>query len=67
MKRFASPAELLDSPGAELGVGSHIRGTVSLVSASSRGESVEAVYGLTIHIADGARPACVAELVVLYS
>jgi acyl dehydratase len=48
-------------------VDSRVRGHVSLVSATERGGKVEAVFGLTIEVEGGARPACVAEVVVLYS
>jgi acyl dehydratase len=48
-------------------VDSHIRGKVTLVSASARRDAIEAVYGLSIDVEGGTRPACVAELVVLYS
>ena len=52
---------------APVPVGSQVRGSVSLTSATPRGDSVEAVFGLTVEIEGGARPACVAELVVLYT
>jgi acyl dehydratase len=52
---------------APVPVDSRIRGTVTLAGASERGASVEAVFGITIEIEGGSRPACVAEMVVLYS
>ncbi|HEY4456912.1 MAG TPA: MaoC family dehydratase [Pseudonocardiaceae bacterium] len=52
---------------APVPVGSRVRGHVSLVSAKPRGESIEAVFGLTVEIEGTERPACVAEAVVLYS
>jgi acyl dehydratase len=52
---------------AAVPVDSRIRGHVSLISAAPRGETVEAVFGLTVEIDGSTRPACVAELVVLYS
>jgi adenylate kinase len=52
---------------APVPVGSRVRGHVTLVSASRRGDAVEAVFALTVEIDGGSRPACVAELVVLYS
>jgi acyl dehydratase len=52
---------------APVPVGSRVRGQVSLVSAKPRGEAIETVFGLSIEIEGGERPACVAEAVVLYS
>lgn len=52
---------------APVPVDSKIRGTVTLNGATERGAAVEAVFGVTIEIDGGARPACVAEMVVLYS
>jgi acyl dehydratase len=52
---------------APVPVDSRVRGSVALVSASQRGEAVETVFGLTVEIDGGSRPACVAEWVVLYS
>jgi acyl dehydratase len=48
-------------------VDSRIRGVVDLRSATARGDSIEAVFGLIVEIEGGSRPACVAELVVLYT
>ena len=48
-------------------VGSTVRGHVSLVSATARGESVETVFGVTVEVEGAPRPACVAEMVVLYT
>ena len=47
--------------------GSRVRGHLSLVSANARGASVEAVFGLTVEVEGGERPAVVAELVILYT
>jgi acyl dehydratase len=52
---------------APVPVDARVRGHVSLVSATSRGAGVEAVFGLTVEIDGTERPACVAELVVLYT
>jgi len=52
---------------APVPVDSKIRGTVTLNGAAARGEAVEAVFGIAIEIDGGSRPACVAEMVVLYS
>ena len=52
---------------APVPVDSRVRGHVTLVSASRRGDAIEAVFGLTVEIDGASRPACVAELVVLYS
>ncbi|HZC54305.1 MAG TPA: MaoC family dehydratase [Mycobacterium sp.] len=48
-------------------VDSRVRGSATLVSAATRGDAIEAVYGLSVEIEGGTRPACIAELVVLYS
>ncbi len=48
-------------------VGSRVRGHLILVDATRRGEMVEVVVGLTVEIEGSSRPACVAELVVLFS
>ena len=48
-------------------VDSRVRGHISLISAIARNGSVEAVFGLTAEIDGRERPACVAELVVLYT
>jgi acyl dehydratase len=52
---------------APVPVDSRIRGVVDLRSAMARGDSIEAVFGLIVEIDGGSRPACVAELVVLYT
>jgi acyl dehydratase len=52
---------------APVPVDSRIRATVALVGATQKGPSVEAVFGLTVEIEDGTRPACVAEVVVHYT
>jgi len=48
-------------------VDSRVRGVLTLISATQRGDSIEAVVGLRIEVEGAARPACVAELVVLYT
>lgn len=48
-------------------VGSRVRGHVKLAAASRRGDTIEAIYGLSVELEGAARPACVAELVVLYT
>lgn len=52
---------------APVPVDSRVRGHVRLVSAAQRGDAIEVVYGVTIEIDGGIRPACVAEAVVLYT
>lgn len=52
---------------APVPVDSRLRGHVSLVSATPKGKFVEAVFGLTVEVEGQERPACVAEMVVLYS
>jgi len=44
-----------------------LRGQVTLTAAARRGPAIEAAFGLTVEIDGNPRPACVAELVVLYS
>jgi hypothetical protein len=48
-------------------VGARLRGHVTLAAAVQRGPAIEAAFGLTVEIDGTSRPACVAELVVLYS
>jgi acyl dehydratase len=48
-------------------VDSCVRGVVKLISADERGDAIQAVLGLTVEIEGGSRPACVAELVILYT
>ena len=52
---------------APVAAGRRVRGTIALLGASERGAAVEAVFGITIAVEGGSRPACVAEVVVLYS
>jgi acyl dehydratase len=47
-------------------VGSLIRASVSLISAEQKTLGVETVFGLTYRIAGIDRPACLADVVVLY-
>lgn len=51
---------------APVPVGARLRGALRLTSAVHRGDTVEVVLTLTIHVDGGDRPACVAEVVVLY-
>ena len=48
-------------------VDSRVRGHVRLLGASQRAEMVQANLEVTIEIEDRERPACVAEVVVLYA
>jgi acyl dehydratase len=52
---------------APVPVDSRVRGHVSLGSATPRGPSVEAVFSRVVEIDGPDRPACVAELAVLYT
>ena len=52
---------------APVPVDSRVRGSVTLRSATSRGDAVEAAFALAVEIEGDTRPACVAELVVLYT
>jgi acyl dehydratase len=51
---------------APLRVGSQVRATVSVMSARQKSSGVEAVFTLTYEIAGEPRPACVADVIVLY-
>jgi acyl dehydratase len=51
---------------APLRVGSHVRATVSVMCARQKTSGVEAVFTLTYEIEGERRPACVADVVVLY-
>ncbi|MBJ8342880.1 MaoC family dehydratase [Antrihabitans sp. YC3-6] len=51
---------------APVPVGSKLRTTVTVVSAHRKPAGVEAVFGLTYEIDGGSRPACIADVVVLY-
>ena len=52
---------------APVPVGSRVRGSVTLRSATSRGDAVEAAFALAVEIEGDTRPPYVAELVVLYT
>ncbi len=54
--RFPAPAP----------VGARLRAGLRLTTAQARGEAVEAVLTLTVEVEGSDRPACVAEVVVLY-
>ncbi len=47
-------------------VGSKMRATASVVSAQQKPAGLEVVFGLTYEVEGSARPACVADVVVLY-
>lgn len=51
---------------APVPVGARLRAGLQLTSAQPRGDMVEAVLTLTVHLEGSERPACVAEVVVLY-
>jgi acyl dehydratase len=51
---------------APLRVGSHLRATVSVMCARQKTSGVEAVFTITYEIEGEPRPACVADVVVLY-
>jgi acyl dehydratase len=51
---------------APLRVGSQVRATVTVMRARQKTAGVEAVFTLTYEIAGEPRPACVADVIVLY-
>jgi acyl dehydratase len=51
---------------APLRVGSQVRATVGVLSARQRTSGVEAIFTLTYEIDGEQRPACVADVIVLY-
>ena len=51
---------------APVPVGAKIRATVSLISAQQKTSGVESVFGLTFEIDGRQRPACTADVIVLY-
>jgi acyl dehydratase len=51
---------------APVRVGSKVRATVAVMSARQKTSGVEAVFTLTYEIDGEARPACVADIIVLY-
>lgn len=51
---------------APVPVGASVRGDLRLSAAQARGDMVEVVLTLTVQIEGTAKPACVAEVVVLY-
>jgi acyl dehydratase len=51
---------------APLRVGSQVRATATVMRARQKTSGVEAVFTLTYEIAGESRPACVADVVVLY-
>jgi acyl dehydratase len=51
---------------APVRVGSKIRATVSVMSARQKTSGVESVFTVTYEVDGGQRPACVADVIVLY-
>ncbi len=51
---------------APVRVGSQIRAIVSVMSAQQKTSGVESVFGLTYEVDGEKRPACVADVIVLY-
>jgi len=51
---------------APVPVGARVRGHLTLTSARERGEAVEALFHLVYEVDGSDRPACVADVVVLY-
>ena len=51
---------------APVRTGSQIRATVGVLSAKQKTSGVEAIFTLTYEIEDEPRPACVADVIVLY-
>jgi acyl dehydratase len=51
---------------APVPVGARLRAGLALTAAQTRGDAVEAVLTMTVEIAGAERPACVAEVLVLY-
>ena len=51
---------------APVPVGSKLRATVALTASVPKPAGIEAVFALTYEIQGGARPVCVAEVVVVY-
>lgn len=51
---------------APVPVGAQIRGVVTVMSAQQKTSGVEGVFTLTYEIDGGDRPACVADVIVLY-
>ena len=51
---------------APVPVGSRVRGVVDLLRVQEVAGGVQAVVGITVEVAGGAKPACVAELVIRF-
>ena len=51
---------------APVPVGGSVRATVTLDDAKPRGAGVEATFGVTVEVTGSDRPACVAEVVIIY-
>jgi acyl dehydratase len=52
---------------APVPVGARLRAGLQLTAAQTRGDAVEAVLTMTVEIEDAPRPACIAEVVVLFA
>jgi len=51
---------------APVPVGSKLRATVTVTSALQKPAGIEVVFGMTYEVDGGSRPACIADVVVLY-
>jgi acyl dehydratase len=51
---------------APVPIGARLRASLRLTAAQARGDAVETVLTMTVQIEGTDRPACVAEVVVLY-
>ncbi|MBJ8346650.1 MaoC family dehydratase [Antrihabitans sp. YC2-6] len=51
---------------APVPVGSKLRATVNVTSAQQKPAGIEVVFGMTYEVDGGSRPACIADVVVLY-
>ncbi|MFV9457773.1 MaoC family dehydratase [Rhodococcus sp. NM-2] len=51
---------------APVPVGARLRATVTVTSAQQKPAGIETVFGLTYEVEGGGRPACIADVVVLY-
>ncbi|UOT01452.1 MaoC family dehydratase [Rhodococcus opacus] len=51
---------------APVPVGARLRATVTVTSAQQKPAGIETVFGMTYEVEGGARPACIADVVVLY-
>ena len=51
---------------APVPVGAHVRAQVTLVAARERSIGIEAIFAISVELDGSTRPACVAEVIVLY-